>query len=368
MTIPYLEIAGAPLARGLAYGDQARGQVQRSIEVYSEAFAGRGVSWDRVRERAGVFVTTLEALGPECVEEMRGIARGADVRFEDVIALNARTELMYTQDEGCTVAVCLPEVTRASHTLMAQNWDWRPACSESVVVLSVTPDDGPEFLTFVEAGLLARCGVNAAGVGVTGNFLETADVAPRLGGSIAVLRRRLLGCTSLEQALRLIVRWPRAFPSNHLIADDRGEAIDCETTPREVFALHPHEGLLTHSNHFKAPAALARVEDRGIARYPDTLLRDRRLLGRLAGGVPSVTAEDLQDAMHDHYGAPNSICRHLPDGPVDDEAILTVGSVVMDLHQRTMWVSPGPPCEHDYTRYELGGSPSRRRAPTLQPS
>jgi proteasome lid subunit RPN8/RPN11 len=58
-------------------------------------------------------------------------------QLEQVIALNARTELLHSQDSGCTAAACLAEVTIDGRTLLGQNWDWRPACRDSALLLHI---------------------------------------------------------------------------------------------------------------------------------------------------------------------------------------------------------------------------------------
>jgi isopenicillin-N N-acyltransferase-like protein len=255
----------------------------------------------------------------------------------------------------------LPEVTADGHTLLGQNWDWRPACRASAVVLHARPSDGPEFITFVEAGLLARSGLNAAGVGVTGNFLQSDQDFGRDGVPIPFIRRQILQSTSLAQAVGAVVRAPRAFSSNHLIAhattDEHGQsvgaAVDCESAPSEVFFLQPEEGILAHSNHFRSAAAQAKLQDTGIGRYPDTLYRDLRLREHLRRRAPRITIADLQAGLRDHYGKPDSVCRH-EAARSDGTMIMTVASVVMDLTARQVWVAPGPVCEHEYTVYRLG--------------
>jgi len=172
MSFPYIQVEGGPYERGLQYGSKARDRVHRSVDIYLSAFAAKGLDWPKVKELAGRFAKSIEDYEPAFLEEIRGIAKGAELELEHIVALNARTELLHWQDEGCTGAVCLPEVTVSGHTLLGQNWDWRPACRDSAVVLHIKPDQRPEMITFVEAGLLARAGLNSAGIGVTGNFLQ----------------------------------------------------------------------------------------------------------------------------------------------------------------------------------------------------
>ncbi|KAG1304922.1 hypothetical protein G6F62_015660 [Rhizopus arrhizus] len=71
------------------------------------------------------------------VEEMHGIAAGAGVAFEDIVMINARTEVMALAraqsstaaaddeaDDGCTGAILLPERRASGNLILAENWDW----------------------------------------------------------------------------------------------------------------------------------------------------------------------------------------------------------------------------------------------------
>lgn len=349
---PYVVVEGPPYERGRQHGLQARERVHASLDLYLPVFAAKGLSWEDVRRIASRFSDAIAAYEPRYLEEIRGIADGAGVELEHIVALNARTELLYWQDEGCTSAACLPETTADGHTLIGQNWDWRPACRDTAIILHIRRDDGPELITFVEAGLIGRAGLNAAGVGLTGNFLQSDQDFGRTGVPIPLVRRRVLDSGSLAEAVGHVVRSPRAFSSNYLIADAGGEAIDCESAPDDVFFVHPEDGIVAHSNHFRAPAAAARLRDTGIGRFPDTLYRDRRLRQGLDAHRGQLTISRFGDALADHYGLPNAVCRHAAPRP-DGTVIETVSSLLMDLDEGRLWVAAGPVCEHEYHEYRL---------------
>lgn len=352
MTFPYIEVEGAPYERGTQYGEQARNRINKSIEIYFPAFKQRGLDWPKIKTLAQKFAKAIEEYDASFMREIEGIAKGAGLEPEHIVALNARTELLYWTDEGCTGAAIMPEVTADGHTLLGQNWDWRPACRDSAIVLHIKAEDRPEILTFNEAGLLARSGLNSAGIGIAGNFLQSDQDFGRSGVPIPFVRRKILESESLSEAVGHVIRTPRTFSSNHFIAHAAGEAIDCEAAPEDVFFLYPENGILAHSNHFRSPAAPARLRDTGIGRYPDTLYRDRRLLRGLAPHAPRITPDDFKLALQDHFGLPNSVCRH-PAERSDGTTIATVASVVMDLSEGRMWVAPGPTCENAYQEYSL---------------
>src|SRR3546814_10393509 len=97
---------------------------------------------------------------------MRGIAEGAGRRFEEIVLLNARTEILklaarpdlraklaaIEDPDGCTGLVALPGATAAGRLIHAQNWDWKAECAETAVDLRIPRDDGPDTLPFTQAG------------------------------------------------------------------------------------------------------------------------------------------------------------------------------------------------------------------------
>lgn len=361
-SFPLIHVEGSARERGRQYGRAAGQRVLKSLEIYTGAFEKNGLKWPQVKELARRFMDVIAEYDPDFLEEIRGIAEGSEQEVESIVALNARTELLYWKGpenqarggptDGCTGAIAMPEVTASGRLLHGQNWDWRPECIDSAVVVRHVPDRGPSFVTFTEAGLMARCGFNSAGLAVTGNFLQSDQDFGRSGVPIPFIRRRILTSDSLAAAVGAVIRSPRAFSSNHMISDAAGEAINLESAPEEVFWLHPEGGLLVHSNHFRNPAAKVKLKDTGVGRYPDTLYRDRRVEAHLASRRGRITVDDFKQAFRDHYGKPNSVCRHAAERP-GGTVIMTVASIIIDAAARKMWIAPGPACEHEYTEYEL---------------
>jgi isopenicillin-N N-acyltransferase-like protein len=159
-----LDLSGTPHQRGLQHGRGAAELVARSIEIYRKAFKSKGVSWERAREVATALLPVIAAYDQGFADEIRGIAEGAKVPLEDVVALNARTELLYgqhpqapkgpdTDGDGCTGAIALPGATRDGIVIHGQNWDWRDECADSCLLLRIRSEDGPDILCFTEGGL-----------------------------------------------------------------------------------------------------------------------------------------------------------------------------------------------------------------------
>lgn len=354
---PLVEVEGPPLERGLAYGRQAGERIARGRAVYEQAFNA-----PEFQAKAARYFDSLRAFDAELATEIEGIARGADQPLALVVGLNARTELTgwdagpATSDE-CTAALAMPERTRDGRLLHGQNWDWRPACVDTSIVLRIRAVDGPDILTFCEAGQLARHGFNAAGLALTANGLQTDDERAPQAVPSPFIRRRMLMCERLADAVGVIMTAPRSASHNLLLsqtdARGRAEAVNLETTPREVFWDHPQDGLYAHANHFKIAAAQARVSDAGVLRHPESLYRDRRVLQHLRADGNVVTRATFERAFADDFGTPHAVCRS-PAPRSDGSVSATVASLIMEPASGRMWLAPAPYESAAYTCYELG--------------
>jgi isopenicillin-N N-acyltransferase like protein len=122
-------------------------------------------------EQVGASLTAW----PELVEEIAGIAAGAGQDERELLAINARTELLGAASRPeCSFVGLLPRATAAGTTVLAQNWDWHPDLAESVVVWSIRTPDGHALTTMTEAGILARLGRADARRAADADRLRTA--------------------------------------------------------------------------------------------------------------------------------------------------------------------------------------------------
>jgi len=329
---PLIELSGAPHARGLAYGKAAAERVHRSLALYRAELDRRGVKPAQIHQLARDFTPHVTAFDPAYLEEMQGIATGAGVTVEDVIFINCRTEMMFgaramidqaaDKTDGCTAVIVLPEASADGKLIHAHNWDWREECADTGVVLKIRRDQGPDMLIFVEAGGLARHGLNASGVSVTGNYLG-CDRDFRTGGRtpLALIRRKLLEAGNLADAMRTAWGHPRACSTNVMLAHAPGEAVNLEMAPDEIFWITPVDGILVHANHWVSPAAQAKLRDTGIGITVDTIYRHRRVEAAVRRAKAPVSVETVRDALGDRYGWPDSVLR--PPKPAPFSAIST---------------------------------------------
>jgi isopenicillin-N N-acyltransferase-like protein len=360
---PFVSVSGAPNERGFQLGRAAGDRIRASVEIYSRAFDAVNLGWKDVFDLARGFMPRIAAYDADLLEEMRGIATGAELELEKIIALNARTELLYRgrkgpltpleSTEGCTGLVAMPNVTASGRLFHAQNWDWIAECVNSAIVIRHEMPDGTVYLGFNEAGTLARAGFNSRGVALTGNFLGSDRDQGAEGVPIPFVRRRVLTSGSLEEGVEVIHASPRSFSNNMMVSQANGRAVNLETTPVEIFRVEPERGLIVHANHFRSPVAKATVRDTGIQYSPDSLYRDIRVESRLEPHLGRITEDHIKEALADDFGSPAAVCRAPTPGPGGADCA-TVATIVMDAALGTMWIAPAPYLgEPVFTEYSI---------------
>jgi isopenicillin-N N-acyltransferase like protein len=371
----HVRVEGTSYQRGRQYGQQAAAQVHLSVRAYQRVFAHfAGWDWATVRREAARFEKPIAAFRPAYLEEMRGIADGAGLDLADVLAINVRTEVMYsakarqaaltrqaalagqapiakkTIPPECTAFACVPLPGQPGAALIGQNWDWLLHSAQTLVVLEVRQDEGLDFITVAEAGLLAKIGMNAAGLGLVTNALVTDADLGEPGLPYHVLLRAMLDCATVAETLRVLAAAPRSSSANYLIAHASGAALNIEAAPGDftrLYPLLPEDGVLRHTNHFLAPGT--GPTDLAMWVMHSTVVR----LQRLEAAKTARTLDDFRIVLADHADYPYSICAHPDPAEHPCEQGATIASVLMDLTAGEIWLAPGNPCQTPYEQLKI---------------
>lgn len=358
---PRIRVSGTAFERGEQYGRLAKEQVRHSRRGYEKSFAAKSVSWPQAVAQAREYQPAIEEFFPEIWQEVLGIAEGSGLPWEDILAVNCRTEILWralrettertsrraaAERQGeCSSFAIAPTHTASGRTLVGQNWDWLIHGFDSVVLLEVEREDGPNYITIVEAGLLGKTMLNEHGLGLAVNTLATSVDGDAPGVPFHVLLRALADCKHAFDAVELLAATPRAAAGNYVIGSAGGAILNIETGPGGIENLNlqsAEHGKVMHTNHFLDP--LHRGHDLAPLAMSDSYVRLGRLRQMIGVEAPAVTIGQLDAALRDHTDAPGSICCH-PDTRSESAAQWsTVMSVVMDLESRTLHLSEGNPC------------------------
>lgn len=351
-SIRYVKISGDPFERGYQLGSLCRKEIENTVKSYRMIFKKyANIDEDQIKKLASPFIDIIADYDPEIMEEISGIANALGYPIEELVAINARTELMSQgMSKECTTIALLPEATKDQKVLIGQNWDWMPMLKESLILLEIEQLDRPTILMLTEAGIVGKIGMNSQGIGVCLNILFLRE-NPKMGIPVHVILRGILNAETLGEAIGSVLKKGSGGCSHFLIGSKEGEAIGIEVGFHDIEVIYPKEGILAHANHFVG--SKIQRNDRGRVMYPDSLIRDRRALRLLSAKRKALTLEDLQGVLRDHLNYPHSICRH-PDPKAHElEEIISLISLIMDLKSSELYIAKGPPCLNEYTHFTL---------------
>lgn len=266
------------------------------------------------------------------VEEMKGIADGAAVEFNDILALNVRTEIAYGMySDGCTAFAWKTN----DSSFLAQNWDWSHEQHQNIIKADITQRGKPTISMMTEGGIIGKIGLNSAGVGVTLNAIRALGVSyDKIPVHLAL--RTVLNSTTGGEAANALRESGVAAAAHIQIADKDNGTIGFECTSADIVEMPmDSRGICTHSNHLVKDHT---IEDKLL--LPDSPSRLERI-GELIKTVEKPTLESLAELLKDEQNYPTAINR----AQTEKSSIETLFSIVMDLKQRHAIVKMGRPTE-----------------------
>jgi len=351
---PLITVSGTHREMGRQIGEATVTQVMHSLEnarvLLAAAYEQLELTWEGARIQASKYMPFAQERFPQYVEELKGIAEGANVAYEDLSILNAMeavtTDALHL--DRCTSMAVNGDRTSDGHVLAAHNEDWVPEDESDVYIVHATPDKEPPFLAMTYGGLLPNIGINAYGIAQMCDSVYPAD--SRIGVPRLFVSRAVLSAKSPGQAISHMLSPRRAAGYNHMLAHESGELYSVEVSALRFSLIYGEDGYLAHTNNYLSQSM------RNIESEPEDLVNSRvryfRALGLLKR-TPKHTIKTLQAIQRDHVNFPDSICNHSIESkiPLDDEK--TINALVFDLTAREMHVVWGSPCANPYHTYHL---------------
>lgn len=317
---PLLEVGGTPYEMGLQHGTTLKPVIERSIEVMGELLA---VPLKVACAYATQSIPYCREQAPELMEEMQGIAEGAELAFEEIFALNASLDMMlsgrkvrdYAGPDCWTAAV-----TQTGGTYVLWSAEDTARWFDACILLKGQPRDGQPFLLWTFAGFVGRPGLNPH-LALSAAAQSAVDCGP--GMPYPLICRKALNCTTTAEAVQVISQSHRMAGMAYTVGDANGSLATLYTTARTVRVAEERPGWT---------ACAGRWEAERIPRIGELLKREGNTLA------------DLQRLQRDH--GPGALCAH--DGALD---VLTM--FICDVKERAMWLTYGNACESEYVRFTL---------------
>jgi isopenicillin-N N-acyltransferase-like protein len=350
-----LHFEGTPARMGEAFGESCREAIAELYALRLEnalaqalQYGGRAASEADLLALARACLERSAGFHPDGAAELLGIAHGAGLAPERVLAMNGLTDLRdalawggpLEAAGGCTAFVVQRDRSADGRLWAGQTWDLGTDNLPYVVGVHRRPARGPETWCVTTVGCLSLMGMNAEGVAIGTTNLRTRDAGagvPYLG-----LIHAALEASSAADAVRRIATAPRAGGHAYTVADRFGEAfaVECTAHRSRTFALRG--GFHVHTNHCQVPEHQALEADIPYASSRARLARMQELLR----AAERIDGPFLEACLADRANGTLAICRDGFEGISTNAALVVCPEAGLlrachGLPSRGGWVSLG---------------------------
>jgi len=343
-------LQGTPREVGRQHGEALRSMIRAHLElIYTQGAQRSNLVPETARRWALAFGPMIGDAAPHFLEEIEGVAEGAGIERAEALLLQVRQEVAHVARFGavdleCTSFAVSGPYTRAGTTFAGQNADLAGGIEAFSAVLTFAVTGKPAVMMLVPAGQISYLGISSEGLSADANFLRSAGW--RTGFPRYLLTRLAIEQPTLKAAVDAALTPRRASSRNLLLADRTGAMVDIETTAQE-HGLAWGDGCLVHANHHVLPG-MGGHETATAEELHNSGCRQDRIAALMEEHRGRIDATVLKTVLRDHANRPHSICAH-----PGERVSYSFASIVSDLEAGAMEVAVGPPCEHDYVRYEV---------------
>ena len=347
--IPFIKIkAGNNYDFGYAVGSRLKIRIQDRVLKNRELFKRKAVKardFSIYVKKAKKFIPSIKKNFPHLLQEARGLADGADIKFDEFLANMVDDEIIDFKILHC-ISIALK--TEDNQFLLGNNEDWFPEYKRNGLMLVKGEIKNNKFLGLGYVGKMigSACGLNKYGLAYTDNSFVLNKFVYGVPRTFQL--RSLLDAKNDKEAIKNLDKHG-SLSSNTMISYK-----NVATSVEEYFnhhRLYKTKDLMVHTNHplEKKYQNKKNTEMESIVRYNRAyeILRNEK----------NLTANSLKKVFSDHkvtivHKLKVSICEHA-DKAYMNYCVATIGSVIMNPGKKIMMVCHGNPCKEKYKEYKL---------------
>jgi isopenicillin-N N-acyltransferase like protein len=312
----------------------------RSVAFNRRYLSAHGVTRSALESVLAPYVAAATEAVPGLVEQLRGMADGADQPFLDIFFANAFEEVYGIIEldtptpqplERCTSVV----VRSVGSTLLGHNEQWYAGDDGSVGLVLDVSNEGPAVLAPMVAGTLPLVGLNEWGCAFGTMSLSAND--ERVGIPRALIARGVLDSRERDDAYARARRAGRAGGYSYLCAFPGGDCCVLESTATTEALLDVTE----HTNH----ALDHKVAAATCPASPGS--RSRLARAQVLAAAAAPTVDGMTALLADHDGG---ICAH-PDPADGDDGSTILFAMICEPETRSMWLAAGHPCTSSFEQF-----------------
>ncbi|HEX5136286.1 MAG TPA: C45 family peptidase [Planctomycetota bacterium] len=264
-SIPVLRLSGTPREMGFQHGAALRPQIRFLYREYYEAMVKRVVGESELR----AWAKDVEPFIPgEYVEEMRGLAEGSCLPYEEILLVNTMVDRFQTI--ACSTVVAAGDATKDGTVYFGRNLDFpgRNILQRMTVVIVWSPEGGAQLAAVTWPGMIGvLSGMNAEGV--SGATMLVHKGRPRRPGIpyLMMYRQALAAAHKKDDVYAEISKAKRTSCNNFMVVDATGASEVIEFDPEVIVRRPATNGCVCSTNFFASDDLRDRCVPWGKGRY-----------------------------------------------------------------------------------------------------
>lgn len=336
-----ISLRGSHYDIGYEHGDATALEILKFCRLFHAKLAANNISRDTAVKIAGKFGKCTDKYAPWLLEEIRGIADGAGMKYETILSLNCMFEIPRIVGKKelhyCTVW----GVTDGKQCIAVQNLDLAREYGELLTLMHIAPAGKRSVFLLVLPGMVGMMGMNQDGLSFSGTTVSSREA--RYGVPKPFLGRSIMhNCSNVHEAARALRDAPRTTGGNAMLADAHGGMQIIECSAVKCALIEPQNGYVASTNHYTD-------DDLYGLSPPDTTSSEARL-ARIRWLLEHAEKRDLETMFsiacdHEHEPDDLTICRH--------GSISTVSSLVFVPSEKCIWIAGGLPCSSSFKQYHV---------------
>lgn len=361
-------LEGAPYTRGLTHG--------RTLKKEINEVVGRWKTHLETKHKMKVaefiekffqktdFLSAIKRWTPELLEEVRGIADGAEVDFNAMLLFQLLDEEWAhggeVAGERCSDIGVNRQGTRPA--MVAQNMDITGFYNGYQTLLHIKyPNSDLETMVFTVAGLIGLNGVSNKPVGVVVNTLSQLTHSTD-GLPVAFVIRGLLEQKSQRDAIKFLHRVKHASGQNYIIGG-KEKVYDYEASANKVVRYIPFKNaqVVYHTNHPLANDDYSdkyrrwlTTNDPGKVATGNSGVRFQSLERRMRNNSSALDIDAFQSTLKSRDSDQHPVCKTYQS----DDTSFTFGSIVMILSEKPeLRLAAGSPDSAEYVAFSFSRNP-----------
>lgn len=321
---PIIRVEGSNYEVGIVIGRSRQKVIQKILAQNKKLFEK---NFRKYLQQSETFLKQANKYFPQYVDELRGIADGAQVTFQELFLSNNREVANFDPMVSHCTIIGIP--TEDGY-LVGHNEDWDADALTHLYILDATINGTKIFgLNYANNIIGASVAINGFGLVEAVNELSHQDT--QIGVPKDFIARAILDCKKLEEIEDLMKNIPRAAGFNHVLVQGK-RLWNIESSAKEYAIEKIDHKKYVHTNHYLTE--LRRIDTQ---KNEETRLRYDKVKTQLD---KIQIVGDIKKLLSDRKGP--EICR---EG--------TIGSMIFDTSQRTAHIAYGQPTQESYYKISI---------------